>query len=845
MNKLIRFMTGGALENAPDREQKYKWERIALWAALLLPIAIMLGIFIANRIYPFGNRSFLASDMYHQYMPFFSELMRKIRAGESLSYSYNVGIGSNFYALFVYYLASPLYWIAFLVPQALQVEFLSYMVVLRIGLAGFTSYLYLRKHFVGSDWKAILFSVFYAFSGYMAAYDFNIMWLDCVVLLPLILLGLELLVKEGKCTLYCISLALCIFTNFYISIMVCIFIPMYFLLLIIGRKIDFRAIGNFILYSLLAGGMAAALLIPVVCALLETDFGDMNFPDKVESYFSILDMMARHSVCVSCERGLQHWPNIYCGSAVIMLVPMYLLNKKISIREKMLRMVMIGFLLISFSTNILDFIWHGLNYPDSFPARQSFIYIFLVLTICYDAFVNLKDAPKEHILYGFLVAVAFFLYCEKFVEHEDFVQGVKLLTLVFCLGYAILLWLYLARKEANFRMLLAVLAVALVIAESSANMAATRAGTVSRDAYLGQIKDYKALYEKTLEREEGEEIYRLEKFNRKTKNDSTLVGFPSASVFSSTMNSRVMDMYKLLGMRYSKVYYSFDGWTPLSAAMLNVKYMYGNSDKYENEWFKLLGKSGDVYLYECTNTLPFGYVAPSGFDLPEGIGNHGIRMQSTMVENLGIEGKLFAKAERTLADNDVLFTAPKDGFYYAIVTSVDSKHIKLTGGALNEEEYKDIKSGALLYLGYLAEDEEIRLTNANDKDTTPEIKADIYRMDETVLRKTLNLLSEQSMVTEEWDSDYLRGKIQMKAPGRLVLSVPYEDGWRIKVNGEETQPEIFGGALIAFDLEEGDYEIEMKYVPEGKWAGIIVSLCSALAFAGLMIWKRRGGNDEQ
>ena len=168
-----------------------KIERFALLGALIIPMVIMLGIFVAYRIYPFGDRSFLASDMYHQYMPFFREMMHKIRAGESLAYSYHVGIGSNFLALFVYYLASPVYLLALLVPEALFVEFLSYIVVLKIGLAGLTAYLYLRRHFENSDWKALLFSMFYALSGYMAAYDFNIMWIDPVVLLPLVLLGLE------------------------------------------------------------------------------------------------------------------------------------------------------------------------------------------------------------------------------------------------------------------------------------------------------------------------------------------------------------------------------------------------------------------------------------------------------------------------------------------------------------------------------------------------------------------------------------------------------------------------------------------------------------------------------
>ena len=54
-----------------------------------------------------------------------------------------------------------------------------------------------------------------------------------------------------------------------------------------------------------------------------------------------------------------------------------------------------GFLLLSFGTNMLDFIWHGLNYPDSLPARQSFVYILLVLTMCHDAYRHVRELEGQ------------------------------------------------------------------------------------------------------------------------------------------------------------------------------------------------------------------------------------------------------------------------------------------------------------------------------------------------------------------------------------------------------------------------------------------------------------------
>ena len=191
--------------------------RYALYiTAFFIPFILMMIIFMVQSIYPFGDRSFLHIDMYHQYFPFLNEFYHKLKAGESLFYSWNTGIGSNFLALFVYYLSSPFNWLCVLVPEHLLIEFQSYLVVFKIGLCGFTSCYYFRHHFKTKSPAILLFTTFYALSGFMAAYNWNVMWLDCVVLAPIIILGLERLVLEGKDKLYCITLALAILCNYYL-----------------------------------------------------------------------------------------------------------------------------------------------------------------------------------------------------------------------------------------------------------------------------------------------------------------------------------------------------------------------------------------------------------------------------------------------------------------------------------------------------------------------------------------------------------------------------------------------------------------------------------------------------
>lgn len=815
-----------------------------LLAAWGIPCGIMLLLFIVNGIFPFGDRSFLFSDMYHQYMPFFSEFTQKVRAGESLFYSWDVGVGSNFFALYIYYLASPLNWLAFLIPADYLMEFMSYLVVFRIGLCGLTFCIYLRRHFETTHISTVLFSCFYALSGYMAAYNWNIMWLDCVILLPIILLGLERLVKEGKGALYCITLTLCILTNYYISIMVCIFLVFYFFSLLLQKGTFMKPVWQFGLYSLLAGAMAAVLLVPMVCAMLGTEFGSAEFPTTWESYFSVLDELARHLMCVKTSRGLDHWPNIYCGSAVLLLIPLFVINREIPVKRKFAMLGLTGILLLSFSTNILNFIWHGFNYPNSLPARQSFIYIFLVLVMCYETFLHRQGIEKKEILYSFLVAVIFLLFCEKFVENEDFADWVVMVTLLFVIIYAVLFYFYQQKTERLWRTMLGILAFAIVITEVTVNTYNTSLGTVSRSAYLEDIGDYQALYKYAQGKTEG--FWRVEKFTRTTKNDGTLAGYPTASVFSSTMNSRMGDLYEDLGMRHSKVFYAFDGATGLTSALLNVRYMFGNTADAlrddggltDDSLYTPVIDSGKVMLYECNYTLPFGYVVPMDFQMPILKTNDSIKLQNQMVKDLGISGYLFAKIKSYSKKENIEMSVQEDGYYYAMLTEGGSESIEVQGD-FGTKVFQNLKKNSILYIGYLKDGQSINLINGDEGDITPQMSLTVYRMNTQVLRKVLNRLSEAYMTDVSYDSTFVKGHISLEQPGKVMLSIPYEENWEIMVNGEEVEPELFGDTFMMIPLAAGEYDIVMKYTMKGLREGLLISVLSFVLFMAVLFFSQK------
>lgn len=820
-----------------------KWDA-RLFLAFGIPSLIMLLLYIGNGIYPLGDKAFLTGDLYHQYIPFLQSMIDKVQAGENLSYSWNVGIGSNYLAMFVYYLSSPFNILTLLFPAELLLEVVAVIVLLKVGLCGATFAYFLKKHFQTGSWLILFFSTFYALSGYMAAYNYNIMWLDAVWMFPLVMYGLEKLVKEGKGTLYAVVLVFCILMNFYISIMICIFLVLYFGVLFITEKGNIRTVCRFAGFSLLAGGLSAVLLVPEVCAILATDFGEVSFPQEIKSYFSILDELARHAICVESEKGLDHWPNIYCGVIVFVLIPLYGICKEISLRRRFCHLALAGFMLISFSTNVLDFIWHGLNYPDSLPGRQSFLYIFLILLMSYEVMEHMDGMLPESIVKAVICSVAFLIFCEKFVSDDAFALWVIPATIVVTVLYGVILYFYRTRQEEDWRIPLIALLLMVGAVEAATNTGYTSVKVYYRDAFWENMDDYRALYAKV--REQGNFV-RVEAFQRMTKNDSQLAEYPSASLFSSTLNSSVANLYEKLGMRHSKVYYCYDGATPFTSALLNVGYMFGDRESQLMDDFlatqergmlhQLVDSTQEVNLYQCKYTLPFGYVAPVGYDLMESEISNPIILQNKMVKELGINKELFERVDDGRGAELIEVLAEKEGYYYAVITKSGTSKVKLESD-YGEKSYKDLKVDGILYLGYLSKNQSLKLKNGDEEDATLEMSMAVYRLNQDVMKQVTEVLGSRHLENVTFDDRHIAAVLQLEEAGRLILSIPYEEGWRVLINGNEVEPQLFGECFMAFDLEAGEYEIGLSYVPKGKWVGVAISLVSLAVVALVVIRKR-------
>ena len=439
--------------------KKYKIN--SLLAAFLIPFVGMLFVMLISQYEPFGKYSMLYSDCYHQYYPFFLAFRQALRSGDSMLYSWTVGMGMDYLGLIAYYLASPLNLLSILVPESFLLEFFSLLVPIKLGFASLFFSIFLKKIFHRNDLSITLFGCFYGLCAWALGYQWNVMWLDTFALLPLVALGTVSLLKEGKFVLYTVTLFLSILSNYYIGFFTCIFVFLIFVCYQICRCKSFKRLlidlGRIALFSILAIGMTAILELPALAALQTTQSSVNTFPegfsvnivggaevtaaksawneykyakqggasfgtllplwwDAVKTAFPPV-MDAMEQVAGNMNGGLtptfkEGLPNLYCGVGTIIFAFLFLTTRHVKLRDKICCVLLLIFFMVSFIFRQLDYIWHGFHFTNMIPFRFSFLFSFVMLYMAYRAYLLRRRLKLWQVLVSGVLALCI-LFCYK------------------------------------------------------------------------------------------------------------------------------------------------------------------------------------------------------------------------------------------------------------------------------------------------------------------------------------------------------------------------------------------------------------------------------------------------
>ena len=446
--------------------------------------------------------------------------------------------------------------------------------------------------------------------------------------------------------------------------------------------------------------------------------------------------------------------------------------------------------------------------------------------------VKRKGNTKKDYSLSFFLCFAFALLCQKVITVEGFHWSVFYLGMLFSFLYYLL---FVLEKKAFSPRTFFYTLLAITFIEATANMAVTSVPTTNRANYLEGQKETAALLSVVKVEDEG--FYRVDKADRKTKDDGALMQYPSASIFSSTAYGKMSEIYTLLGMEASTNAYAINGATPFLKSLLSIKYLITKEEisKAEEQGLAYWEGEGDYRLYENTYALPLGF-ALSEEELSQWNEKAGTPalVQNSISEALTQENILETILGEREGEN-YSFTAKEEGHYFAYVNNTKVEEVKVQFPE-KEKSYDHVDRGYLLDLGYLPADSEVQLsakTEGQSMDTT------VYRFHYDVLSDFVEALSGRGFKLDKKGARKIEGEIQAKEEGKVFFSIPYDPGWKVTVDGEKVEPEELFTGFLGIPISQGAHSIRLQYTPEGWNFGLLLSISAILFFALLLFLRKR------
>ncbi len=817
-----------------------------LWVGMLIPTLLVLIGFIVIKVWPFGNGTVLIIDSLHQYLPFYTDFHEKLRAHDSLFFSFSGGLGYDFWGTYAYYLASPFNFLIALVPTANVGDFMDLMILLKIGACGgiFSWYLYKRNPKL--PYMPLVFGTMYALGNFLIGYYFNLMWLDSIAVVPLIMYGIEHLTagKGGK--IYGLALFYGLWCNYYIGFMLCIFSCLYLVVCLAARKgLSWRQLlkrsALFGWYSLLAGGAASVVLLPAYRALTASESMLSNtFPKKLKFYTDFISMFishfaAEHPINISDSQvGL----NAYCGVAVLMLVICWILDDKIGLRKKITHLLLTLFLFASVTVNYFNYMWHGFHTQNGLPNRFAFLYVLMLLLLCYDVFPHLGRMELWKLVTAGALPLLLSLYAVMARRTDWDTYGAwNYLTPALLAVY--LLLVVILRVRGAGRTAFCALMGTLMLGEAACHgiYGIMYNENVTRGIYLDDQASFKDL----IRREEGESdaFYRAEIDSQRMRNVTIFAGGHSMVLFNSTMQESYTNFCDRLGIEARTNKNGYNGVTRLFNDIFGIRYVFSSIAKADTLYgFGLVNEDDNLQMFRNDHALSIGFLVNPEiryWDIEEGnpidVQNSFVNL-ATGMDNLYVLDRIVEAEDGK--ENEVLIPENKQVYLY-LPDRISELKLKTPEYDRNFTTYTDH-----LYSMNSADQNRSGFFTCELKESQTGESVSIYTCPNEKYLAVTNYLARNQLTDVRAKGATLTGTIDAEREGIMLLTLPYNEAWKVRLDGEEITPLMIGSCLFGIEMGAGHHELSMRFVPNGFKTGLILTLVCALLLALSIVAEAKG-----
>ncbi len=825
---------------------------------------IIVTFFIASVMYvifasvcgitPFGSGSWLAYDIKRQSVDFYAYYKSILCGNNNLFYSFDMALGSGALGFFVYYLTSPFIILTMFFPARLLPCALTLVIGLKLATASVTCDIMLQK-ICGKS--AYICAIAYAFGAYMFSDVINLMWLDVLIMLPLLIMYTEKLLHKGQLLGYVICVALSIYLSYYMSYFILLFILCWAVIRLFAVKSRYFAECIFRLCIATGAGIGldAFFLLPTILEIRD------NMGENALAYLSnetagttpLTILSNIFSLSYDPSEILNGDPQLFIGMILLTLAVMYFFNKKIEAREKLSFAILLTIVIASFGLDIPNRILVTGVVIDDCPYREAAASgIVLVICACRSMQEFKEGMSTGRVMAGSIpvTAVTVYIYLTR-VNARNGMLNASLVT-----ACILLTLMSVAIRKAMG----AYIAVGLIFVIELADLGMNgvyiyKTQSVLNESlidYTDKVTDINDAVSAVKSRDMT--VYRMENLSPRQQNDSMMQDYMGITHYSIATPSYVRRFLQRMGYNDNLLYTDYGGDnTETADSVLGIRYLLSDSDPDRTihpDYSKLYDLEYDVYRNPYALPLAMGVYREMSGDAPDPFS-----MQEDIYSRLvGEQTDIFIPADVQMIESDnshpvreYRVIAKEAGEMYFYMSDLTDMTCNLEILLNNEPIAGYGNSGCLkvLNLGYYEKNDyfifHVMADDTGEFGTALFVTEDREALKEayqkTVARHADVKRVGGSNLMITLDSSYTVGD-NISGEVGVFTTIPYQKGWRVKVAGVRVEPVEIYDSLMYIPVTEAlqqvelgpseDIRIELKYVPEGLYPGLIASALTVL-----------------
>ena len=853
---------------------------------LLVPVLVTGSVIVVSMLFagisPFGDHVLLFDDAAIQYVGFFGWFSNVLHGEADLFYSFSKALGGGTLSLYAYYLASPLNLLAFFFTPETMPLFFSILIPLKLILASLMCYIYLRFRFQRKGVPFALIASAYALAACNLDAGACVMWLDGLVMLPIVCMGVRKLVLRGESFALVVAVFVTVLSNWYAGYMVCLASVLCFFGEIVVASVrgkDFVRCGLRYAGSMLIGiGLSMPLFLPVILETFSSSgtassgfmFTLKNYPIYPDGFSEALQslFMGANASPYFTQWGMRPANFPVSGILIVLVLLFFMLkNDSANTRKKVVYAVILAILVTSIFFKPLDMVWTGFTRSDSYNPRYMFIVVFCLAVVAADAVSTVKTMRDGRaVRNGLLKTFAILTLVTAALILDGWRPSFKLILLQFVLvsGTTFCIVRWVRARAGKVRFFAAAVMVCLFCVEGlyiQTNQMKQHFGGTSFSAYSEYMREASEVLpsaaqvgfyrgESTLSDSRG---HLLDMYSLVPTSEYMALGVSSLSHYSSAGDQSVNDLLGNLGYcltpghraitYYNSPLYLTDSLFGVKR-VLSERAPYGYEEEGSFDVADPTGVVGRVFSNDDALSVGFGVDSSASSFL---WGDDCFENQSMFVGSLLGRSEGFyreahvAEASVRSSEEGWCFevAAEQSGPLYILVSATRIVDILCEGEFVQTAGSWEFDTNAI-YLGYCdaGESVEVEIRPVNPG-AGGDVSVKAATLDEGLAQEALETLSRNQLDVSVFEDGRIEGAFKAEDGQCLLLTVPYEEEWSATVDGEPVEIKEFQGLMLV-SLDEGDHWVSLTYgVPQGMTEGAVLALLSLLALCTWRMLERR------